>query len=644
MAKRDNRLPICPELIAHWDAIARKILPVLLLFLIKPGLNGIFRISGPFDFYWVYMQNVLFNTAYVFGRDVVYSYGPLALLLVPLHIQDNIILYFVFRLIVWLYCLVMLYEILHKERRVLHIAIPLVVLSGIFCLPHLDTGDNLVILFIAASIFEIIYANKFFNLIVSFYILIAGVLILAKFSYAALMLPSLFIAIFFKYKVIIKNFIGFIGFVLASLSLVAILYHHFFSRLNDFYDYIHYSVEISKGYTFAAGHGGDIGALFSIFIISALIALSLYLRRYGKQRLQLLIAYFPLVFALFKHGFTRYDLNHAFSFFSAIVIISTFFCFKIPNKKHGNIALGVLLIVFVVSLPALSFKVDHDKSSYVDIEMYSSLIKNALKSVVADNFAAELFDVDLGRADHDYSKNFDKDIPSDIYKSCKSFSVFPDDFSLAFHNLSLWSPLYVLQTNLASTEELNRKLASKLDEYEDDRCIFLHVGGYYPDNRSVILDNPDIFLSFAKKYSSEKESYFVKFKKLNDRPTAFTPVQSFDAPLDQEIILPQVSGKLFASMAIKQDFLGKLMSTFYKVPDLNLVYKKMSGENVERHITPGVLSSPFIPNLIPDTSDDFIKYFAGNVSSDVYSIKIDGPGLPYYNPVIHVTFYNLSEE
>jgi hypothetical protein len=97
-------------------------------------------------------------------------------------------------------------------------------------------------------------------------------------------------------------------------------------------------------------------------------------------------------------------------------------------------------------------------------------------------------------------------------------------------------------------------------------------------------------------------------------------------------------------MAIKQDFLGKLMSTFYKVPDLNLVYKKMSGENVERHITPGVLSSPFIPNLIPDTSDDFIKYFAGNVSSDVYSIKIDGPGLPYYNPVIHVTFYNLSEE
>ncbi len=98
-----------------WIAVAVIALAYALLvgfpaerFTIEPGL----------DASWTYGINLAANQGLVFGRDVVFSYGPFGYLRSPINIGDNLSKAIVFQLSLHAVLAVLLISILVKTRRV----------------------------------------------------------------------------------------------------------------------------------------------------------------------------------------------------------------------------------------------------------------------------------------------------------------------------------------------------------------------------------------------------------------------------------------------------------------------------------------------------------------------------------------------
>ena len=87
-------------------------------------LFGIYRPLGPpgIDPGWQWAANQAADAGLVFGRDIVFTYGPLAFLMVPLDVSSNLLVANIFLLVVQTLFTVALAVLFVRDRRVSAVA------------------------------------------------------------------------------------------------------------------------------------------------------------------------------------------------------------------------------------------------------------------------------------------------------------------------------------------------------------------------------------------------------------------------------------------------------------------------------------------------------------------------------------------
>lgn len=500
------------------------IMGLILIFFFS--LNFLIQISflegTGLDISWHWGLNKL-NTLpqFIFGRDVVFTYGPLGFLLVPKLYGSNFIWAEMFNLFNWLTVITLLILNIFKINKDFYIGKFIFLLLGIFVL-YPTTQDwilCLIFMFVVLTLWFSDEDNKIETIVLSSLVGFYSALILfVKFnsgllaiSLALLLAVSLYI---YKRKSI-KSFL--ISFAVSFLIPFFLIFNLYFKNFHNFLNWIIGSLSVAKGFNESMTVFGPVSfTVVAVFIIT--LYLHLLHRNFKIDRNlfvgTLLMA--PFIFFNFKHGFVRQD-GHMYCFFLTVPYLIGLLSFYIPQKDFKYYLKILILIVICCNL--------YRWPTHINKSLLTPL--NQLIGLNASQKEASSLKSILLQSDV-LPVNWIKIIDND------SIQILPWELYYAeANNLKGWQPSPVLQLYSAYTEYLDNLNASSF--IKENAPEYILVEFLSIDNRNMFLDNPATWNNIMNNYSvclKDKNKLLLK-KNKKVTVTKFTKVKMQTAELNK---------------------------------------------------------------------------------------------------------------
>jgi hypothetical protein len=573
--------------------------------------------SGGLDPSWVWALNAITNNnAYLFGRDVAFTYGPLGYLFASAHYGINILqaiginifcigmlsalFYanykkgkfqgqhtFVFFLLVWPFAGILSFEwtwnlmlfllcstcwILRNEKRMY---IPLVFITGIICAVSLMLKFNTAVLAIA----------------------LAGILGLVFLIYDVKKL-NFYIPLFFG------SFLG-----LTVLNIV-----HFFKSFANFMLWLRMSWEVSGGFSYAMVTEGDLSYLIIAFVVTLLyIYLAVHLKKAKSDSLALALLGAVIIFFSFKHGFVRQDA-HMLSFFSVMPFVTGFlFLFTLEDNYTKGVSVFkgsiLLCLLCVMSISGLDTTV---MSFFNNIYHVATLKENI-----------QTFQERKGRA-------MKADILPDEWNNAiagKSIQILPWELSYAGANhWDGWQPNPGLQLYSVYTKTLDEYSASSFEPAKAPAFILLEHKAI--DGRNMFLDTPATWNSIIPNYRIVKNDgqRLLLEKKLLDKKSAhtsirFIPLDTGSYTFNESIPIPKAEGPVYAKISIENTIVGKIITTLFRGNPAHLTLINQDGSENSYRIIADTLRNPVLVNCGPHNFEQTAALFTNEPSGEFAESK-----------------------
>lgn len=330
------------------DAACKLVLLVLLVRLTFPWLDCLAWTGEP-DNSWVMAINQAFHEGKVFGRDIVFTYGPLGFVNMTRDLGSNLIWAVAIRLAVYSAWWVSVAGLTFSTRSVLLGSLLILVVgfsgSGLF----LDTVLELACLnccvlahFRGPSVWAVLAA------------LLAGLAMLIKVNVGVLCLSCLLVWAMLALGQRRLQALPQVGmcFVACAIAFVA-LFIASGGDLSAIPDYFRLSLLMASGYSSQMSCVGPrwelILAWIQIGVLAAVVCTGM--RSSSRYASLALLGIIPL-FLTFKLGFVRHD-GHALGFFAALPSLAALFLL-LPYSKRGR--LGVSAAVVAILGISLTFE------------------------------------------------------------------------------------------------------------------------------------------------------------------------------------------------------------------------------------------------------------------------------------------------
>ena len=202
---------------------------------------------------WIYFINSATGNNHVFGRDCYFTYGPMGFLLYPLNIDNNMIIYTLFTVIVGMYVLYALYHYIVKNRLSLYRVV--IIVSLLFFFQIYEMQIYLIFVFVLSGMLicddEKLYCNFFILCIYTAFMW------LVKFSVALLgilYITVILFSILLKDRIANKSLKRTVVLSLLSVLIIpvfAVMYLSYNPSIPDMILYIKEGLQISSGYNYA---------------------------------------------------------------------------------------------------------------------------------------------------------------------------------------------------------------------------------------------------------------------------------------------------------------------------------------------------------------------------------------------------------
>ena len=298
-----------------------------------------------------------------FGKEIIFSYGPLGWCLTNNIIKENLIVKLVYEFIFKiLICLLVIYGVRELKPFQKIIFIFLYSLTNIY---FIDNFYNIFI-FILFNFFIIkdVKTKTF-----SFVLVLLTILSLTKVTYLIYSCAFTFLAI--SYYLNDKKYIKIILLLVVPISSFLIFWNLCNQSFKNIIPFLFNSFIIIKNYSPAMSLTENT-IVYYIGIISFIIILYILFKIFIKDILKFknypIYLFFILTLYLsWKHGFVRAD-NHLHAYFTLYPAI---ICL-IPFIFSTNLKKGFLIIQLIISLIAISFY-DNSGTKYFFINYYNSL-------------------------------------------------------------------------------------------------------------------------------------------------------------------------------------------------------------------------------------------------------------------------------
>ena len=585
----------------------------------------------------------------IYGRDIVFTYGPLGFLTAPIFINKTLWAYSalytlaVYAMVLFGFSLFLRKMKANLVKTVIFAVIFVAVFRGL--LNWRPTRDFE--LLFSLLVFSYLYIRGKGNLIwllgLAF---LCGVLPYIKFSsiFAGGFIGAVFTYILIRDKrrkeAAVFLITSFVSFCILGLLLIG--------PSKAIFTYLYSSWQITSGYNDALGNV-DPGREMDYF--SAILAWIFYILIFGycalrKRRDDIiyLVLCFGMLFLSFKLGFVRRDYEHVIYFYSTwLAVFGLFFLRPFPDAKI--IRYFVLLFIFVMLFQCRTDRASLEISSFPGLYAPGKvgdklknlrLSFNLLRGIGTDELIA--------KTKTQLAKYFPLKDETVKMLSGHTVDVFPCDVAITEAYGFKWDPRPVFQSYLAYTEYLDSLNAKHFLSESAPEYILYALRTI--DLRYAIFDEPATFRTLLQKYKPcAVDGEFIVLQK---KPSADTVTGKYldttTEKFDQVFLPPQVdNGLLFAEVHIEQSLLGMAWKFLYKSRNVWIFLdngQEAVAEKPRRLVYPNASNGLFIHQYIAD-QNDLLQIWNGNTRQNIRAILLWTPYPPFYKDKITVKFFAI---
>lgn len=600
---------------------------------IRPGL----------DWSWVFALNYFAEKGIKFGKDLVWTYGPLGFLVVPMDVGSNIKIGIVFQLFVWAVLIATLICLVYKNYfSNLQLFCFLLFLSGgawAWAWPRRwDYFICFLVLFFLSLSMGMGRKWYLFYIIAA---LFSTLLIFIKFSSALLALSAMVLftfvsAIFDRNKFRTSEAISFIG-IPVVFVLIYLLYN---PSLIDLIYYLKYGYEIISGYSSGMSESGKTTQiLWALFFILIYFFMAFKLYKWKEKSFFLSILFVVPLFVTFKHGFVRQP-PHLITFFSFSLLMFGLILLFTDTKRLKDKKMISLMALLIISWHiVVGGHIRHFHKYFLEKISGISAVDN-LEEIT--NLPKRMKRIEQywtwrlseGRLPEKFLRKIGR----------QRVSIFPWEIAYAAINGLNYTPLPTLQTYSAYTSYLDLTNANYLED-SLKAPKFILMSWDTVDQRHPLIDVPAMWLSLYKWYDVEEgnDSILLLKKRRDFKFSKLEFISKKEYSLFEIIKIPSSQHPVVVRISLDLNLLGKLSKIFFRIPEVYMAGMTDLG-GIAFRVMPDVLRDGVLINYIPTNLKESGSLISNNMAKDILSnFKLYGDGIKYFKEKILVVFYEIPE-
>ncbi|HME08846.1 MAG TPA: hypothetical protein VKG25_17440 [Bryobacteraceae bacterium] len=585
-----------------------------------PGSYGI--VSPGLDASWMFALNRLAGSStYLFGRDVVFTYGPLGFLMVP-EVDGNgatliiaevfwcLLHVSLFAVAAWRFrrqaAALMLFSAGYLTVAGLGIWLDnrLLFTLGAFALLSLESNATSIV-FAAAAV-----ALGFTGLLMKWSVGLSGLSIVAA-SWLILM----------KHGGSASRRILICGMFSAVLGIVAISV--LMQSPANAWRWTRESMEVAAGYSAAMSFVGGLRQLFlAVGSGACLLALHFMLSRKSRYCLWMFAGFF---FLALKGGFVRQDA-HRMAYFAGVAMIPVVLLFAPPllgrerwKAMGALVALGAMAVFAArdYKAPPLRLAATQD---YLLMRPGISHIKNlvSIGLVIRDLRAAAASQLRPRVLPQAWQTRLDD--------PRATVSILPWELSVAAANRLHWQPAYVLQLYSAYTAELDKEVAEHLAGSGPE---YLIVNYDAIDARNMFMDTPLTWRVVMNRYevadTDLNAQRVLMVRKARGAGEELRELGTGRASMNGWVPVPEGTHLLYAPLQINFTVLGKLADILYQTPPLYIETVRRRGRIIRNRLISATAENGILINYPPGDQVDMEGLFSGEAADPVVRFRLVQP-------------------
>lgn len=615
---------------------------------------------------WEYAISYTSWEKLTYGKDIIFTYGPLGYLIHGAVINDNFWSITLFRCFIHLvFFSIAIREIikLFKKREWVILLIFSLGILAFYFLPKstIATSTDYAILFIFLLIlpYEKLLRKKYQVILYSMLLGgIAGFSLMTKFSLGIATLGAgilyfggNIIGNFKDRKNLINNIYKLSIFSITTFWSATIFLDGLSKDHASIIEYLKNSWAISSGYSSAMSIVGPRFPL--IYALLEIILFFIVLIQIAKNKPNSIGYNLSLAFVTwitFKHGFIRDELNHTIVFIKFIPLLVYL---GLKNEFDlGKKTFWVKILKYFILLVLINVFILFETNFFpYNTEYVKSL----------SNFPTNLsYIFNLNQYQKDILESNQKTLsqmklPTEVLNSLKNkkVDIIPWEISLIPANNLNWQPRPIFQSYSAYTSSLDKINSESLLKNRPDN-IFYNFSAI--DGRHPFFDEPETFVNVFCNY--QNSSLFPDFLKtqtleniilLEQRKSNICsqekPVNNFSLSWNQDHSLLTNDQELIrAKIQIKYSFFGKIYKTLFRSPPVMIKINYADGQTNSYRIIPENANNGVIISHLPTNDQEALRLFQGELPLPVKSFSFSNRNFLLYKSQINVELVssNLS--
>ena len=411
-------------------------------------------------------------------------------------------------------------------------------------------------------------------------------------------------------------------------------------------DFLRNGVDVTTGYAATMSRPPSAGALIAAVVVLAAVIAQLVMcfkhAERNRQNWAVVISVAVVLFLAWKLGFSRAGGHIAeFFYYAMLLSLGARLLFR-PALFHkpGLIETGLAAVVIMTSCSSILLEVPGTFSTLVTV-LRARWTSNIWTLISPGRQCAKYEARDIQLAKTYELPRIKQTVGRD------TVDVLGYEQAIALLNGLNYTPNPVVQTYCAYTPRL---ATINGDFYRSSAAPKHAIFKLQPiDNRLPTLDCADVLVSLATRYLPLfSEKGYLLFQLTKAPPCGQVikaPISDSEFTVGQTIDVPP--GAVWCEIDLPDSFIGKVISFIYQAPTVEVELNMDNGKASRRRFLPTLAHSGFLINPVPFNAADFLDFISGepNPAITVRSFKIVNNGIVqlFYKHTTRCRFWSLPQ-
>jgi len=592
--------------------------------------------NGLVGSYHYFLNKVVSMPNIIFGRDVVFTYGPLGFLAKPMGISGCIWFASIIYLALYFGQFILMYRLVNKYGISLY---QLVLTTVVLFLTNLSLIADIFLQYCLFLAMVVLWKNTKDNFAGIFFLFAFPIVFFYKFSVAVACLSG--VVIFVATKLALNQRER-LWIFLTPIITVPLGYMIYNPSISDFISYLKGSWHMTKGFSTDMSTGANDRYVYWVFfymLIYVFIWISQLIAK-NHNNVSVLLWMAPSLFMSYKHGYVRADIHSVVGYAEILselaILILVFDVMEFGELFAGKIKripirLGLVFVLLVSCLLNYETEIHPLQSLRNNIHNLSSIVYWMQEDNVQEN-AEHLTALPPGFITEIGTSSFTS-FPVEISFIEKRFENSDANISKQF------VPIYGVQDVTVVTDYLDAETARRIIGDKGPRYLIFRFSTI--DNRIPLIEVPLTWKAILDNYEIaiyDEDKQFYLLKRLDncreDRKADRVDSLSFEQNSDIEI-----AGADEIKISADLSVWGKIAEFLWKVPEVDMTITYADGTVKSGRVLMNMLSSGITTDYLPydnKTLENSLE--RGKSNCAIEKVRLHGRGLKYYKKEISVDY------